>query len=424
MTGPTLRRAHESPGSADADGTAVVPGKLAGRFHNFSWESAAGILAAVGLAWAVRYVLLDFKSLDFYASLKPWYNTIKDQGFAAFGTDFSTYNPPYLYLLYMIARFGPDLPTVVAVKIPALASDFACAYVMFKIVRVRFDRSAIVPTLAAIAVLFTPTVILNSAFWGQADSVYTLGILACVYFLMRSRSMAAMLAFGFALAFKLQAIFLAPVLLALVLKRSIAWKSILAIPLVLILALLPSWIAGRPLPELLNVYLYQASQFQSLTMNAASAYSWIPQTNEAFNLLYGPGVILGMAVAFTWFALVFRSPRALTAPQIVEVSLLACLLIPFFLPKMHERYFYPADLLAIAFAFYYPRLFYVPIFTIGASFASYQPFLFGTELVPLPILSLILLAMIGIVFRHCATQLYASHTPDEAPNAEPTADYR
>ena len=175
----------------------------------------------------------------------------------------------------------------------------------------------------------------------------------------------------------------------------------------LILALVPSWLAGRPVWDLLNIYLYQTSQFQLLTMNAASIYSWLPTTNQVFNLLYIPGVIAGAAVAFMLIFLAYKSPYELSKPIILELALLTTLVIPFFLPKMHERYFYPADIISIAFAFYYPQFFYIPFLVGGVSFFSYQSFLFNSMPIPLPILTLVLLLAISILTYHFLCQIYS-----------------
>src|SRR5512138_451645 len=79
----------------------------------------AGILAiCVALAIAIRIPLLSFRSSDFFNSLRPWYAAIRELGFSVFATDFTTYNPPYLYELYVIARFFPDISNVLAIKIP------------------------------------------------------------------------------------------------------------------------------------------------------------------------------------------------------------------------------------------------------------------------------------------------------------------
>jgi len=380
---------------------------LAAAASRIPWLPLGVVVVGLALAVALRSSLLDFKSDDYYASLKPWYNTIRSQGFAAFGTDFSTYNPPYLYLLYLIARFLPDVSIVVAVKLPGLVSDFVCAFFVYLIVRLRFEKHRAPPFSAAMLVLFAPSVVLNAAFWGQADSVFTAGILGCTYFLMKRRSVLAMMFFGVGLAFKLQAIFLAPIILALCLRRLLSWRSLVAVPVILFLAIVPSWIAGRSLADLLNIYLYQASQFEFITMNAASAYAWLPSTKQVFNLFYVPGVIMGAAAGYALFILAYKAPVEMSGSRLLELLLAATLVIPFFLPKMHERYFYPADVISIAFAFYYPELFILPILVGGVSFFSYSPFLFQTEVVPLPILTGVLLAAIGVLMYHAAGQLFS-----------------
>ena len=270
----------------------------------------------------------------------------------------------------------------------------------------RFENQ-LAPLSAGMMTLFAPTIVLNSAFWGQADSLFTAGILACLYFLMKKKHGWAFFSFSIALAFKLQAIFLAPLLFALFLKRMIPWKYFLIIPAVLLTALAPARIAGRPLVNLLNVYVYQTSQFEFLTMNAPSIYTWLPTSKQVFNLFYLPGIIAGFSAAFMFTLVVYKS-RTQIAPAItLELALLILLIVPFFLPKMHERYFYPADIISIAFAFFYPQYFYIPILVGGASFLSYQSFLFETSPVPLPVLGLTMLITISIVMLHVMKVLYA-----------------
>jgi Gpi18-like mannosyltransferase len=382
--------------------------RMVAGLHGSPWSTAAVVAVGLALAAALRYTLLDFKSVDYYSSLKPWYNTLSSQGFGAFAQNFSNYNPPFLYILYLVVRFVPDLPIVVAVKLPALIADFVCAYLVWKIVRLKDGCDPRLALAAGMLVLFAPSQVLNSAFWGQADSVFTAGVLACTYFLMARRNNLALFFFGVALAFKLQAIFLAPLLLALWLRGSIPWKSFLFVPGVLLLAIVPAWTAGRAFVDLLSVYIGQASQYEYITMNAPSVYAWLPGSKQVFNLLYLPGVIMGVAAAFVVFLVILKAPRPLSTPLILELSLAAMLIVPFFLPKMHERYFYPTDILSIAFAFFCPEFYYVPLLIGGTSFFSYLPFLFETEVVPLPVLTLVLLIVISVLSYHLVRELYAS----------------
>jgi len=387
------------------------------RNNRIAWDVGAACALGLFFAAAARYNLLDFKSADYFASLKPWYNTIKAQGFSAFATDFSTYNPPYLYLLYVLIRFLPDLPAVMAIKIPSLCADFILAYFAYRIVRLK-TADPLIPALAGLAVLFAPTVMTNGAFWGQADSLYTAALVGCLYYLLRGRPAASMLAYGIALAFKLQAIFLAPLLCALFLRRGIGGRHLLLIPLVLFLAILPSWVAGRPLVELLNIYIFQTSQFESITMNAPSVYTWLPQTKQTFNLFYHPALLMAAAIALLLVAIVYRSTMELTPPLLLELALVSVMIVPFFLPKMHERYFFPADVLSIVYAFYFPRFFYVALGMNAISFLSYEPYLFDAEPIPLPLLTLGLLLLISLIARHAFIGLYARAQPTPARDLE------
>ncbi len=400
----------------------VLQRRILAGLRGSTWGTIGAVAVGLALATALRYVLLDFKSVDYYSSLKPWYNTLSSQGFAAFAQNFSNYNPPFLYLLYLVVRLLPGLPIVVAVKLPALIADFVCAYLVWQIVRLKDHCDLRLALPAGMIVLFAPSQVLNSAFWGQADSVFTVGVLACTYFLMARRNNLALLFFGVALALKLQAIFLAPVLLALWLRGTISWKSFLIVPAVLLLAIVPAWIAGRPVFDLLSVYIDQASQYEYITMNAPSVYAWLPGSKQVFNLLYFPGLIMGVAAAYMLFLVVLKAPGGLSKPLILELSLAAMLIIPFFLPKMHERYFYPADILSIGFAFFYPEYFYVPLLVGGVSFLSYEPFLFETEVVPLPVLTLVLLIVICTLSYHLVRQLYAQERQPDGVESTPRKD--
>lgn len=355
--------------------------KLITRIKDLHFIDLGIAIIGIGLAILIRLPLLDFKSSDFYNSLKPWYLTIHSLGFSAFKTNFTTYNPPYLYLLYIIARTFPDIDKVLAIKIPSLITDFICAYFVYKIVKLKYPTNSFA-TLSAFVFLYTPTVILNSAFWGQADVLFTAPLLATLYFLMTKKNTLAFIAFGVSLSFKLQALFLAPLLIGLLLRKKVSWKLFFLIPLVLFIAVIPAWIAGRPLSELIGVYLYQTQQYQLLAMTAATAYTWIPDTGLTQKYFTFTGVVFAASLSFIFSILIYKSKAKLTNALLLKLALLSVLFVPFFLPKMHDRYFYPADVLSIIFAFYFPEYFFVPVTIIVSSFFAYQSTLF--LVIPIP----------------------------------------
>ncbi|MFH1185397.1 MAG: hypothetical protein V1755_10220 [Chloroflexota bacterium] len=374
------------------------------RYHIFD---AAIVAAGIGLALALRISLLEFKSVDYFDYTKLWHSTLRAEGFAAFGRGFANYNVPYLYLLYAVVRFLPDLPAVIAIKIPSLVADFAAALLVFAVVRMRY-RSSAFPLFSAFAVLFAPTLVLNSAFWGQADAVYACVLLASTYFMIRRQDAIAMLCYGLALALKAQAIFLLPLVLGLVLRREIRWRTLVLIPFIMLAVLVPALLAGRPLLELLLIYPSQAGQYEQLTMHAPTALAWIPDGGRYYPYFYTSALAVAatMALAFSWA--IYRSSSKLTPGLLIELALISVILVPFFLPKMHERYFYLADLLSIVFAFYVPSHFFVPLLMITVSFFAYQPTLFGVEPVPMGLLALGVFILLVALLRHALARLFPS----------------
>lgn len=370
----------------------------------------AGMLAVgVAMAIAIRIPLLPFRSSDFFNSLRPWYAIIREMGFSVFATDFTTYNPPYLYELYLIARFFPDISNVLAIKIPSLVTDFICAYFVYKIVALRYPTKSF-PVIAVFAFLFAPTVVLNSAFWGQADVLFTAPLIACLYFLMVRRPNLAFIAFGISLAFKLQAIFLLPLLLGLLLRGQVKWYHFLWILFVLFLAMVPAWIAGRPLLDLILVYAGQVKQYQLLEMSAPTVYTWLPDRGLTQRFFTVTGVMFTAVLGLVFAFLIYKGEARLTVPLLLKLALVSVLFMPFFLPKMHDRYFYPADVIAILYAFFFPQYFFVPVVIVLASFLAYHPTLFEVETVPMGYLAVAMFAMLLIVAKDAVMELFSGHS--------------
>jgi len=365
------------------------------------------LIIVVGIAFAlgIRYSLLDFKSIDFFKYTKVWYNTVKENGFSAFSQNFSNYNPPYLYLLYLIARIFPDIPGLIATKLPSLIADFILAGFTYRIVRIKYFDSPY-PLFAAFAVLFAPTIILNSAFWGQADALYSSALIGAIYFILIKKYGLAMLMLGISISFKAQAVFIFPLLLALFWRKEISWKYFLIIPVIMLVALVPAWIAGRSLMDLLLIYPSQAGQYELLTMHAPSMFAWIPDTGRFYPYFYPVGLIIAAVAGLFFSIVVYKSRKELTPAILVELALISVIMMPFFLPKMHERNFYPADILSIIFAFYFPRFFFVPIAMSVISFFSYQPTLFNVEPVSISLLALLVLSLIIVLNRDAIVRLF------------------
>ncbi len=370
------------------------------KYRNLVRRHEDKLILAVGIVLAilVRYFLRELETLDFADFTGQWYDYIvANGGFRALGSNFANYTPPYLYLLVIATTLFSGYSKVVAIKLVSILFDFLCAIYVYKIIQSRYPTSS-KPLFAFLTLLFAPTVFLNSAFWGQADVIYTTAMVASLYFFLERRETAAFFTFGLAFAFKQQALFLAPLMLILLLKGRVSWRSFLIIPLVYLAAMIPAAIAGRPLLDLLLIYTQQADFYPVLTMNAANLYQWLP--NDQYDLLFPAGLVFAAAVGFIYATAVYKSPIHLTEGVLVQLATISVILMPYVLPKMHDRYFFAADVFSIIYAFFFPRYFFVPVLVIMTSLFSYGPFLFGREIIPLPLLAIIPIITLLILFHH------------------------
>ena len=333
------------------------------------------ILAGILLALGLRILFTSFMSEDMRAALLPWYDTLRAQGVSALGTDFSNYNPPYLYLLAIAAHL--PIPGILAIKLFSFIGDFLLAYVVFLILKSKDPHAQAIPLIGFFGTLFLPTVILNSTFWGQCDVLYTLFIFASLWSIIQKRPGLSVAFYALSVAFKLQAIFLAPLFIVLFLRRLIPFKTALVFPAVFIATLIPAFILGRPILELLSIYPLQVTAYPYVSLNAPGVYDLFPTFSLRYPVVAGN---IGMSIALLSIIVIgwilYRKRQWDTA-TLLGGALLFSLIIPFLLPRMHERYFYPADILALTFALYTRKNFVLPFLVGGASFLSYLPYLFG-----------------------------------------------
>lgn len=355
------------------------------------------LLAGVLLAIFLRYPLLPYESADYKDHFEKWYDFILQNGnFSALKYDFSNYNVTLLYLMAACSVLFPESSKIFVLKGISIVFDFALAFFVYKCVYCKYHRRG-EATLAALAILFAPTVVLNGAMWGQWDPIYTTCLVACLYFLLTRRQTAAFAVFGLAFSFKFQAIFLAPLFLWLLVKKEVNIQYCLLAPLCWFTLLLPAWLAGRPFGDLLLIYINQNSVYSSLRESAPNLYQWISDDYYSF---YPAGIAFAVGVTVALAVVVYKSRVKVTADRLIFLAFLSALLTPYVLPKMHDRYFFPADVIAIIFAFYWPRYWYAPIIVGLTSLLTYVRFLAGGSVIlPLSWLAAVLLVLIGVLGR-------------------------
>jgi len=389
------------------------------------------IFALLALSLLFRLCFLNFESSDYRAFLSPWYDFITSHGrFFALRDDFSDYPLLYLYLL-TIATLLP-LKKLYAIKLISLVFDYAAAWYVYKIVKLKHGGIGIAVS-AGLLILFLPTVVLNGAAWGQCDVIYTTALLACVYWLLRDRPAWAMAWYGLAICFKPQALFLGPFLYGMVLNQRIPFRSVAVPFLIWVAAALPAVLVGKPLQAVLYNQIGKAFGVtagggpQQLSFGAPNLYSWVPEAY--YGVLHPIGCCLTLGAVgvllvsmYVWrlerrskgaqdgsYADVNKSKATLHAKMngdlIVTSALLSLLIVPYLLPGMHERYFFAAELASIVYAFWFRDFWPVPLLIQCASLFSYAPFLFKWVVVPPVISSICMTVAITIVTVHYIANL-------------------
>ncbi len=314
------------------------------------WREHGGtlllIVAVLLASLSLHIQLFPVEPPDMEVWLLPWYRHVIAQGpIGAFSSPFSNYTPPYLYLLAATSLFDGWLPPSTLIKLLSVAGSAFLAVAVHRLLRA---LDAPRPVSGAFAVLLLPSVIVNAGLLGQCDAMWTGACVWGVAEAIRGRTRAMLVWVGIALAFKAQTAFLAPFVLAVLLARRAPLVWWLLPPAAFLALMAPALAAGWPLLDILLVYPRQA-QWSLEAGNAANLWTPIgralgPDAPAWFPL----GYVLALLGA-GWF--VWRGRRARwTKHETLAAAALCALILPWLLPKMHERYFLLADILAFALA--------------------------------------------------------------------------
>ena len=406
--------------------TLVYGGLLAGFAH--LEKPKTGTLLFVGAYAAVtmiaRVSMLDFVTADYTSFLHPWVEMFREGGFGLLAQNVGDYNLLYQYALVLIGK--SPLHDLYLIKYVTVIFDHLLALAMMRAAGVYGGEKAKIPAL--LIMLALPTTLLDGACWGQCDSVYAFMVIMSLYMLETDRPMRSALFLSLSFAFKLQTIFFFPVVLFGLLHKKFNWKHALAFFAMYVVTLIPALLAGRTFVDAISVYANQSmgQYYDRLTYNAPNLYLFFPMLEfassqeftwmryiegidgEGLNGYLNPDlfpdlqhaalyacVVLTLVVVIYWL----MHWKEITPDMTLDLALFFAIFLPFVMPKIHERYFYLADMLSILYAFKYVRRRFMPLLVVGASLMCYVPYLMRQRPVDERMLALLMLAAITIVSR-------------------------
>ena len=386
----------------------------------------AGVFAAITML--ARVSMLDFVTADYNSFLSGWLDIFREGGFGMLAKNVGDYNLIYQYFLLLITRV--PLHDLYLIKLISVAFDYALALAMMRAAGRFAGEKAALPVF--LTVLALPTVLLDGACWGQCDSVYVFFIVLSLYFLATDRPMRSAASLAVAFAFKLQTIFFFPVVLLGLIHKKYRLRDALVFAAAYIATMIPALLAGKPFLEALLVYANQSmgQYYDRLTYGAPNLYMFFPMMDfstgqpfkwmrsipgldaEGTNAYLNPDIYpdLQHAALYACVILVLIAVlywlmhwKEITPDMTLDFAMFCAIFLPFVMPKMHERYFFLADLLSVLYAASHRRRRYLPLLVAGASLTSYASYLMRQVPVDQRVSALMMLTALVIVGRDLLT---------------------
>ena len=342
------------------------------------------ILFLVPLAFVLRYCFLTYETLDYQDWIKVWIQSLRDAGpWQGLGQEIwsCNYNVPYLYFLSVISL--SSVYDLLLVKLLSIFFDVVLAWAAMRLTGVLTDSPA--KKLAAfLLTLWLPSVVLNGSLWGQCDSIYGAFAVLAVYLALDGRPGLSVASIALSVSFKLQGIFILPVYFMFLLSGRIKWRHVFLFPVTYVLSILPAVLAGRGFWELLTLYVRNTSTIgEGLNYNSSSLYALLDFGGLSEAAAARVGIVLAFffcCALFAWFVIRIRD---IDDKALFGATVLFAIGVPFFLPHMHDRYFFLADILTLVLAVSAPRYALVAAAVSFGSLLGYHAYLKMRYLLPM-----------------------------------------
>ena len=383
----------------------VLTHKISVKKITFTVMDILLFLVLTGFALIMRYALRNVVAGDYKMFFEPWVATLREAGGGIKGLsaefEYVDYTTPYLTILSFIS-ICPFLNTLLLMKLVSIFFDFVAAFAVMAIV---YDRTKNMTygILGYGALLMVPTVLTNGAMWAQCDIIFTSFVLWSLYFMLKDKPAWSIAFYGIAFAFKLQTLFLAPLYVILWMKGKVKLKHFLFLPLMYVIGMIPSLLAGKSFWELISVYFFQANgqmDIYALSHKFPNIYQLIGTDSFLFEYAdAGIWVTLGALMILMYcFA---RKQYEMNACLLLRMGMLLTMTVVFFLPHMHERYAILVDVMAIVYVFFDFRKLYIPVLTILCSFAGYTVYLAQNNIIPMYVYTILFLLLMLDHARAC-----------------------
>ncbi len=254
-------------------------------------------------AFIIRFILFPIPGYEVdLNTFSSWFGTAAQYGPRIFYNvvswcDYPPFNVYIFWGLGSIANtysfFGTPQMFYLIKLLPSLF-DIATTAVIFFYLRkqTKFSTSLLVAILYA----FNPAIIINSAIWGQFDSIYTFFLLLSITLFLSSKPKLSIVFLAISLLTKPQSIAIVPLMVFLIFKKY-GWKTLLTSLLagiVTALVVISPFEWNNPIVFLSNIYFGAFEGYAYTSVNAFNFWAfgglWVRETTFLFAtgwLLFG-----------------------------------------------------------------------------------------------------------------------------------------
>ena len=347
-----------------------------------------GMAAVTLVALVARYMFVMYPTNDMVGYvLNSWMPQIDELGFSNFYQVDSDYSPLYLLTIAILCLLpkGKEVTyydnsnwsynfydnRMIYVKTFYYLVTIALAIGVFLLVK-ELTKSKNKAFIGYVVALALPTIFINSAIWGNADVIYATFLIFSFYFAVKGDSIWSMVFFGLSFANKAQAIFILPFLIYLLASRKLKLWTIVLVPVTYFLTFLPAFIFGAHISE---PFVYLGKQFSGqtdITYGCANVWKFMELDKSEIvrnNAMWASILVIGVMLAVVYL----RNIKLSKKENMFKVGFLLTITTIFFLPRLHERYFYIIDVLVVVYALIDKRRFFlVPLMQLSSGIAYFH----------------------------------------------------
>ena len=388
------------------------------------------LLFLVLVGAVIRLAGRNYMSPDMLYCLIPWFDQIRDSGgLSALSAQVGDYGLLYQTIISFMTYI--DISPAYQYKMLSVTFDVAMAVmvaVIFRDIMLNgvsgkgndcgtdnaYRRRVLYRScLVAAVVWLLPTVIVNSAYWGQCDSMYTFFCLATLYWLRKDKFILAFVFLGLAFSCKLQTIFFVPFIgtYYLVSKRFSVLNVLISVAVLWLSGTL-AFAYGRSLLEPWTIYQNQTLDYNEMFLNFSSF--WVILGND-YKALESFAVLLTLFAVLAGAFVCMNNKRFLDAKEdYYAIAAWFVWTMVLFLPSMHDRYAYALDILLVLMGLIHRRYLKYALLSVLISFYHYGFYLVEDRYGE----SIVLAAVYVLAYLHFSMTLYKQLKGRQQPVGE------